>query len=73
MLGNDRQTFKASYIYISESEDETIADEGSVTWYDAREQHPTRTEYRLYYTGNDVLYKAEQGDLLVIGKKLKCN
>ncbi|HSA07098.1 MAG TPA: type II restriction endonuclease [Candidatus Gastranaerophilales bacterium] len=69
MLGNDRQNFKASYIYISESEDETLADEGTVTWYDARENHPTRTEYRLYYTGNDVLYKAEQGDLLVIGKK----
>lgn len=69
MLGNDRQTFKASYIYISEFEDETLTDEGSVTWYDAREHHPVRTEYRLYYTGNDVLNKAEEGDFLVIGKK----
>jgi len=40
----------------------------SLTWYDAREKHPTRTEYRLYYPEADCFSKAKPGDLLVVCK-----
>lgn len=40
---------------------------GSLTWYDARANHPTRTEYRLYYTDNVAINSANVNDLLIIG------
>lgn len=44
---------------------------GYVTWYDARENTPGRTEYRLYYSaeGEDIVSQAEPGDLVVVGYK----
>ena len=38
-----------------------------ITWYDAREDHSTRTEHRLYFSGNVVMDKAQEGDNIVIG------
>lgn len=39
-----------------------------LTWYDSREDDPTRRgEYRLYYEPNGVMEQAEPGDDLVIG------
>jgi hypothetical protein len=37
-------------------DDETgaVSADGVISWYDARRRHPTRTEYRLYYKGNEV-------------------
>ena len=46
-----------------------VREEGLLTWYDARARHPTRSEYRLYYVGNDVTNRAREGDLLVIARK----
>ena len=46
-----------------------VREEGLLTWYDARARHPTRSEYRLYYVGNDVTNRACEGDLLVIARK----
>jgi len=55
----------ARFAYMSNNgvESETT---GSLTWYDAREDHPTRTEYRLYYTSTLPLRKARAGDTLLI-------
>ncbi|WP_028452549.1 hypothetical protein [Chitinilyticum aquatile] len=39
----------------------------NVTWYDAREQHPTRTEHRLYFQTNAVMQMAQEGDNILIG------
>lgn len=39
----------------------------SVTWYDAREAHPTRTEHRLYFQSNPVMNLAEEGDNIIVG------
>jgi len=39
-------------------------DQGKYTFYDAREKHPTRTEWRLYYQG-DFLSYAKPGDVVV--------
>ena len=47
MFGSEKQTFSATFIHLGD--DEEITEEGFVTWYDARERHATRTEYRLYY------------------------
>lgn len=38
-----------------------------VTWYDAREAHPTRTEHRFYFKSNPVMDLAEEGDDIVVG------
>ena len=40
-----------------------------VTWYDAREKHPERSEYRLYFRSNPVMERASAGDLLVVAKR----
>lgn len=46
---------------------EAIFDRVNVTWYDAREQHPTRTEHRLYFQKNKVMQSAREGDNMLIG------
>lgn len=38
-----------------------------ITWYDAREGHPTRSEYRLYFQANPVMDLATEGDNIIIG------
>ncbi|WP_413714010.1 type II restriction endonuclease [Serratia marcescens] len=39
----------------------------NITWYDAREAHPTRSEYRLYFNDNIVMQMAQEGDDIVLG------
>src|SRR5690625_1803005 len=39
-----------------------------LTMYDARENHPTRSEYRLYFPSNDVTNLSEANDLLILSK-----
>ncbi|WP_223593642.1 hypothetical protein [Neobacillus bataviensis] len=53
------------FTYYSRNNEE-LSDMGTITWYDAREAHPTRSEYRLYFKGNVVMDHAEAGDLLVV-------
>ncbi|MBR3770123.1 MAG: hypothetical protein IKL06_06270 [Lachnospiraceae bacterium] len=38
----------------------------SLTWYDARENHPTRSEYRLYYDSCFFYEYAKAGDTMVL-------
>lgn len=59
------RVFSASYVYLDD-EDEPLVVDGTATWYDARERHPTRTEYRFYYPGNEVMMRAAAGDYLVV-------
>ncbi|WP_201317714.1 hypothetical protein [Paenibacillus sp. EPM92] len=44
-----------------------IQDTGSLTWYDAREYDPYRTEHRLYYTESNAIIFAQENDLMVVG------
>ena len=67
-FGASRRSFSGKFIYLSDDEDGTLIEEGTLTWYDARENHPTRTEFRLYYTPNSVISSASDGDLMIIGK-----
>ncbi len=44
-----------------------VLDKAKVTWYDAREEHPVRSEHRLYFQGNAVMAEAREGDNILIG------
>jgi hypothetical protein len=69
ILGTERQTLPAKFAYLGEDEDDTTSAEGFLTWYDAREANPTRSEYRLYFPSTAVSERAAEGDLMVIGKR----
>lgn len=57
---------EVTWHYFAE-DTEPIEEVGELTFYDAREMHPTRTEWRLYYRG-DFLSRASEGDVLVLIK-----
>lgn len=67
IFGTAKQTFEAQFIYLNDSDDEPVTDIGFLTWYDAREAHPTRTEYRMYFPTTAVSVCAAAGDELFIG------
>lgn len=64
-----KQKFEAKFIYLTDRDDEPVISEGFLTWYDAREAHPTRSEHRLYFPTTEVSSCAAEGDLLVIGRR----
>ncbi len=68
IFGTEKFNFKGKFILLTENEDKIIDADGSLTWYDAREKHATRTEYRLYYTTNDVIQNSAVGDLVIIAR-----
>ena len=69
MFGEERTNYDAQFLYLCEDEGEYSSSQGFVTWYDARKNHATRTEYRLYFQSTDVSARFKAGDLLVIGKR----
>lgn len=69
ILGAEKRTFSALFIYFGENEEETISQEGFLTWYDARENHPTRSEYRFYFPATSVTDKAETDDMVFIARR----
>jgi hypothetical protein len=69
LFGLDRLTLEADFIYLADEEEDIITDTGNITWYDARESHPTRTEYRLYFPTNSVTDEAAESDLLAIARR----
>lgn len=68
IFGTEKYSFVGKFIFLSDEEDKTIEADGGLTWYDARERHATRTEYRLYYTSNDVIQNSAVGDLIIIAR-----
>lgn len=69
LLGSCRLTANTDFIYLDDEADAAERSEGFLTWYDARERHPTRTEYRLYFSSNIVTELASENDLILFGKK----
>lgn len=65
-LGSERRTFSARFIYLGDDENDRLGVQGEVTWYDAREQHPRRSEYRLYFRDNEVMDLAGPGDVVLM-------
>lgn len=68
LFGDERRTHIARFLWLA-GENEGISSDGRITWYDARENHPTRSEYRLYFNSNDVMDEAKENDLLIVAKR----
>jgi hypothetical protein len=60
-----QEKFKTQALFSISGED--LHDTANVTWYDAREEHPKRTEHRLYFQSNKVMERANEGDNIRIG------
>lgn len=73
ILGTEKVRFDTKFILLNDDIEKIVEAEGNMTWYDARENHPTRTEFRLYYTSNSAINNAAPGDLVVIGRTGKSN
>ena len=69
IFGPNKRRFSAQFLYLSDNDDEPVKSDGFLTWYDAREQHPTRTEYRMYFPTTFVSNCASEGDMLFIALK----
>jgi hypothetical protein len=66
-----RQRYSARFVYVSDTSDTSLLDEGTLTWYDARrkareERRIMRWERRLYYTPNRPFERGQEGDGLFI-------
>ncbi|MFV0644785.1 MAG: type II restriction endonuclease [Sphingomonadaceae bacterium] len=66
LLGDDdRRNIPSRFIWLGQ-EQEAITVDDEVSWYDARRNHPTRTEYRLYYPDNEVTALMREGDVFFL-------
>ena len=72
ILGNENKDIEADFVLRGSD----VSCSASLTWYDARKSHESRSEFRLYYEGNPVMALAVPGDNIVIGydkkSKLTC-
>ena len=66
IFGTERKTFATKFLYLNDEDSEPVIDTGSLTWYDARENHPTRSEFRMYFTSTAVSAIASAGDVIFI-------
>ncbi len=63
-----REDIKCRVIYLSDDEDNYIEENIKLTWYNARENHPTRNEFRLYYTNSNCVKKANPEDFMILAE-----
>lgn len=68
IFGSERTTFDTNFLYLTDEENKEESENGHLTWYDARQNHETRTEFRLYYSTNVPMDLAQEGDLVIIAK-----
>jgi hypothetical protein len=71
LFGDQRQKFPATFVYLGSDEQDVVRASGFVTWYDARENHPARSEYRLYFPTTAASERLNAGDLAFILKLVK--
>lgn len=61
--------FPAKFVWLSD-EQESIAEDGLLSWYDTREKQPHRSaEWRLYYQSNPVTELMSEGDRLFVARR----
>ncbi|WP_290697901.1 type II restriction endonuclease [Amphritea sp.] len=65
LLG-EKAEFSANFIRLEDDEEKIEISSAAVTWYDARESHPKRSEYRFYYQNNPAIELAVAGDPLAV-------
>ena len=68
LFGDSRISYEARFLWLA-GENEGFSCEGHITWYDAREANPKRSEYRLYFKSNDVMDQAKIADMLIVAKR----
>jgi hypothetical protein len=69
--GADKHRYATRFLYLSDDADQRVTDQSEMTWYDARARSAARTgrtEHRLYFPGNDVTRRAQEGDLLLLAR-----
>lgn len=64
-----RRSFRARLMYLNDQDDSSVVADGFLTWYDAREKDPKRSECRLYFPTTPVSAKADEGDLLIVARR----
>jgi hypothetical protein len=69
LWGAEKKEIPAHFLYLGGDDDDRINEEGNLTWYDSRENHPIRSEFRLYYQDNAAMQHAAPGDLAIIAKR----
>jgi hypothetical protein len=61
----DRKQIETSFIWI-ESEQQSFAADGFISWSNVRKNKPRAPEYHLYYNGNPVVETMQPGDIVFI-------
>ncbi|HMN95695.1 MAG TPA: type II restriction endonuclease [Phycisphaerales bacterium] len=67
VFGSDRETVPTVFLLFDD--EEVWRDEGTLTWYDARERTPDRSEFRCYFSANDAMRRAGPGDLVLVARR----
>lgn len=67
MFGEEKQVFETTFMYFGDGEDDVKQGAGTMTWYDSRAAHPTRSEYRLYFSTDFIPDHAQPGDVMIMG------
>ena len=58
------------FLLVTDDTDEPVAEDGTLTFYDARLNTPNRSEYRLYYPASvDAMKMAQPGDVVFIAQQ----
>lgn len=70
----DRVQYPATFLYLTDADEDPSPEAGFLTWYDARqkgrvERGVMRWEYRLYFPTTIASQLASEGDLLVVAKR----
>lgn len=68
LFETERVDFGCRLLWMNDENDPITADT-VVTWYDAREASPDRSEYRLYCPDNVVMKNAHVGDVMFLARK----
>ncbi|MBN2718717.1 MAG: restriction endonuclease [Deltaproteobacteria bacterium] len=67
IFGNTRvEKIPCRALYLCDDEEQMSEELIQLTWYDARERHPTRSEFRLYYTDSICIAAANPDDLMIL-------
>lgn len=66
IFGTMKANYPTRFVWLGD-EQEAVSEDGFVTWYDAREAHPKRSEFRLFYSTTPIMPGlAKEGDTLFV-------
>lgn len=66
VFGREKRSFETSFYYLADGEEKVVRTPGTLTLYDARENNPLRTEFRIYYPANPAVEEACPEDLMLL-------